>query len=63
MTAAVQRVRFSERAAELGLDREEASLLAPAALRERRLQPADPDQEAREAIAMVAFIVLLLMVL
>jgi ABC-2 type transport system permease protein len=62
VTAAVQRVRFSERAAELGLTGEQATtLLAPVPT--RSLDTADPDQEAREAIAFVTFIVLLLMLL
>ena len=62
VTAAVQRVRFSERAAALGLTAEQATrLLAP--VDARTLEAADPDQEAREAIAFVSFIVLLLMLL
>ena len=62
VTAAVQRVRFSERAAELGLNAKQATtLLAPVPA--RTLETADPDQEAREAIAFVSFIVLLLMLL
>jgi ABC-2 type transport system permease protein len=62
VTAAVQRVRFSERAAELGLTAKQATtLLAPVPA--RTLETADPDQEAREAIAFVSFIVLLLMLL
>jgi ABC-2 type transport system permease protein len=62
VTGAVQRVRFSERAAALGVTAEQAAtLLAPAPA--RTLDTADPDQEAREAIAFVTFIVLLLMLL
>lgn len=64
VTAAVQRVRFSARAAELGLAAEQATtLLAPAPVPARSLDPADPDQEAGEAIAFVSFILLLLMLL
>jgi len=64
VTAAVQRVRFSERAAELGLTAEQATtLLAPAPVPARSLDSADPDQEAREAIAFVSFILLLLMLI
>ena len=62
--AAMQRVRFSERAAELRLTAEQATtLLAPAPVPARSLDTADPDQEAREAIAFVSFILLLLMLL
>jgi ABC-2 type transport system permease protein len=62
VTAAMQRVRFSERAAELGLTAEQATtLLAPVPA--RTLDNADPDQEAREAIAFVSFILLLMMLL
>jgi ABC-2 type transport system permease protein len=62
VTAAVQRVRFSERAASLGLTSAQATgLLAPVSA--RTLEAADPDQEAREAMAFVSFIVLLLMLL
>jgi ABC-2 type transport system permease protein len=62
VTAAVQRVRFSEHAAELGLTAEQATtLLAPVPA--RTLDTADPDQGAREAIAFVSFILLLLMLL
>jgi ABC-2 type transport system permease protein len=64
VTAAVQRVRLSERAAALGLTAEQARmLLAPAPVPARSLDTVDPDQEAREAIAFVTFIVLLLMIL
>ena len=64
VTAAVQRVRFSERAAGLGLTAEEATtLLAPAPVPARSLDTADSDQEAREAIAFVSFILLLLMLI
>ena len=62
VTAAVQRARFGERAAALGITAEQAAgLLAPVPA--RTLDTADPDQEAREAIAFVSFIVLLLMLL
>ena len=62
VTTAVQRVHFSERAAKLGLTAKQATtLLAPVPA--RAVDPADPDQEAREAIAFVSFIVLLLMLL
>jgi ABC-2 type transport system permease protein len=62
VTAAVQRVRFSERAASLGLTAAQATgLLAPVPA--RTLEAVDPDQEAREAMAFVSFIVLLLMLL
>jgi ABC-2 type transport system permease protein len=62
VTAAVQRVRFSERAASLGLTAAQATgLLAPVPT--RTLEAVDPDQEAREAMAFVSFIVLLLMLL
>ena len=62
VTAAMQRVRFSERAAELGLTAEQATtLLAPVPA--RTLDNADPDREAREAIAFVSFILLLMMLL
>jgi ABC-2 type transport system permease protein len=64
VTAAVQRVRFSERAAALGLTGQQAAaLLAPAPVPARSLDSADPDREAREAIAFVSFILLLLMLL
>lgn len=64
VTAAVQRVRLSGRAAEVGLTAEQATtLLAPAPVPARSLDTADPDQEAREAIAFVSFILLLLMLL
>ena len=64
VTGAVQRVRFSERAAALGLTATQAAtLLAPAPLPASRLEPAAADQDARETIAFVSFIVLLMMVL
>ena len=60
---AVQRLRFGERAAALGLTATQAAtLLEPAPLAATRLE-ADADQEARETIAFVSFIVLLMMVL
>jgi ABC-2 type transport system permease protein len=62
VTAAVQRAQFSERAARLGLTGAQATtLLAPVST--HTLEVADPDQEAREAIAFVSFILLLLMIL
>jgi ABC-2 type transport system permease protein len=62
VTSAVQRVRFSQSAAALGVTAEQAAtLLAPVPT--RALDRADPDQEAREAIAFVSFILLLLMLL
>jgi ABC-2 type transport system permease protein len=62
VTGAVQRVRFSRRAAELGITGAQVTtLLAPVPA--RSLETADPDQEAREAIAFVSFILLLLMLL
>jgi ABC-2 type transport system permease protein len=64
VAGAVQRVRFAERAAALGLTpAQAATLLAPSSLPERSLQAVDPDQEAREAIAFVSFIVLLMMLM
>jgi ABC-2 type transport system permease protein len=62
VTGAVQRARFSARAAALGVTPEQATtLLAPVPA--RTLDTADPDQEAREASAFVAFLLLLLMLL
>ena len=64
LTGAVQRVRFGERAAALGLTATQArTLLAPAPLPASRLEAAAEDQDARETIAFVSFIVLLMMVL
>ena len=64
VTSAVHRLRFSERAAALGLTATQAAtLLAPAPLPSSRLEHAAADQEARETIAFVSFIVLLMMVL
>jgi ABC-2 type transport system permease protein len=64
VTGAVQRVRFGERAAALGLSAAQATtLLAPAPLPARSLEAADADQDAREAIAFVSFIVLLMMIM
>ena len=64
VAGAVQRVRFSERAAALGLTAAQAAtLVAPASLPERRLEAADPDLEARETIAFVSFVVLLMMIM
>jgi ABC-2 type transport system permease protein len=62
VTGAMQRVRFSARAAALGITTAQAAtLLAPVPA--RTLDTADPDQEAREAIAFVSFILLLMMLL
>jgi ABC-2 type transport system permease protein len=62
VTGAVQRVRFGERAAELGLTSAQVgTLVAPTTLPARVLEAADDEQEAREAIAFVSFIVLLMM--
>lgn len=62
VTGAVQRVQFTRRAAALGVTTPQAAkLLAPVPA--RALDTADPDQEAREAIAFVSFILLLLMLL
>jgi ABC-2 type transport system permease protein len=64
LTGAAQRVRFGERAAALGLTAAQArTLLAPAPLPASRLEAAAADQDARETIAFVSFIVLLVMVL
>jgi ABC-2 type transport system permease protein len=64
VTGAVQRVRFAERAEALGITpAQAATLLTPAPLSARSLEPADADLEAREAIAFVSFIVLLTMIL
>jgi len=62
VTGAMQRVRFSTRAEALGITTAQATtLLAPVPA--RTLDTADPDQEAREAIAFVSFILLLMMLL
>jgi ABC-2 type transport system permease protein len=64
VNSAAQRVHFQARARRLGLEPAQTrSLLAPATLPERRLQAADPDQDARETIAMVTYLLLLMMVL
>jgi ABC-2 type transport system permease protein len=64
VAAAVQRLRYQERSQALGLSPAQATaLLAPAPLPERRLEPVPSDQDARETIAMVAYLVLLMMVL
>jgi ABC-2 type transport system permease protein len=64
VTGAVQRMRFGERAAELGLTSAQVgTLVAPATLPARVLEAADDEQEAREAIALVSFIVLLMMIM
>jgi ABC-2 type transport system permease protein len=60
--AALHRVRFAQQAARLGLSPAQAAALArPPAVPERRLEAGDRD--AREAIAMASFLVLLTMVL
>lgn len=60
--AALHRVRFAQQAAMLGLSPAQAVALArPPAVPERRLEAGDRD--AREAIAMASFLVLLTMVL
>ena len=62
--AAVQQLRLVERARELGLTTNQTSaLLAPAPVPARTLDPPDPDQDAREAIAFVSFILLLMMLI
>jgi ABC-2 type transport system permease protein len=62
VAGAVQRVRITERAAALGITAAQAAkLLAPVPA--RTLDSADPDQDARETIAFVSFILLLLMLL
>ena len=64
VTGAVQRMRFGERAAELGLTSTQVgTLVAPATLPARVLEAADDEQEAREAIAFVYLIVLLMMIM
>lgn len=63
VTAAVQRVRWSERAAALGLGpAQAAALLEPAPLPAVRLEPLDPDRDSRESIAMIGFLLLLMVV-
>jgi ABC-2 type transport system permease protein len=62
--SALQRVLFTERAATVGLTAEQArALIAPASLPASRLEASDADREARQTIAFVSFIVLLVMVL
>ena len=64
VTSAVQRVRFSHRAAALGLSAAQATtLLAPAPVPAHSLEAADADRDAREAIAFVSFILLLMMII
>jgi ABC-2 type transport system permease protein len=64
LAAAIDRVRFAERAGALGLSpAQTASLLAASPPPERSLEPIDPDRDARQAIAFVTFIVLLMMLL
>ena len=63
VTSALQRVRLAERASALGLTPAQMqTLLAPAALPARSLEAVDADQDAREAIAFVSFILLLMMI-
>jgi ABC-2 type transport system permease protein len=63
VSSAVQRIRFAERAAALGLTPAQMqTLLAPAPLPARSLEAVDADQDAREAIAFVSFILLLMMI-
>jgi ABC-2 type transport system permease protein len=62
VTGAMQRVRFSTRAEALGITTAQATTLL-ATVPARTLDTADPDQEAREAIAFVSFILLLMMLL
>jgi ABC-2 type transport system permease protein len=62
--SAVERVLFSERAATLGLTAAQTrALIAPASLPASRLDAPDADREARETVAFISFIVLLVMVL
>jgi len=64
VTSAVQRVEFARRAQALGLDTAQASrLVATVALPARSLEPVDADNEARETIAFISFVVLLMMLL
>jgi ABC-2 type transport system permease protein len=64
VTAAVQRVRLGERAAGLGLTPEQArTLLTPVPVAARSLERDTGDREARETIAFVSFIVLMMMLL
>lgn len=64
ISSAVQRVEIARRAQALGLDADQAgALVAPVALPSRSLEPVDADKEARETIAFISFIVLLMMLL
>jgi ABC-2 type transport system permease protein len=64
VSGAVQRLRFGERAAALGLSPGQVTaLVAPAPLPAHSLEAIDADQEARQAIALVSFIVLLTMIM
>jgi ABC-2 type transport system permease protein len=64
VTVAAQRVRWSERAAALGLSpAQAAALLDPAPLPARRLDAPDPDRDSRETIAMIGFLLLLTVVI
>jgi ABC-2 type transport system permease protein len=61
--AAVQRVRWSERAAAAGLSPSQAAaLLQPQPLPARQLEATDPDRDARETIAMIGFLLLFMVV-
>lgn len=63
VTAALQRARWSERAAELGVaPAQAAALLQPVSVPGRVLEPPDGARESREAIAMIGFVLLLLVV-
>jgi ABC-2 type transport system permease protein len=56
---ALQRVRWRERAAELGLTAAQTdALLAPRPVPERRLEPADPEEDARYAAALLGIVLL-----
>jgi ABC-2 type transport system permease protein len=62
-TSAIRRLRWSERAAALGLDpHEAASLLEPVPIPARRLEAPDRDRDSRETIAMIGFLLLLVSV-
>ena len=64
VTSAVQRVEFAQRARSLGLTPEQATtLVAAPILPARSLERVDADMEARETIAFISFIVLLMMLL
>lgn len=55
----IQRLQWRERAAGLGVTAAQAeSLLAPQPVPERRLEPADPDEDARYAAALLGLLLL-----